>query len=78
MLVFTDAMAPGWFAERDGAPVDIAIVDATFRGVVVDQDTERVVFTYRPMFTYVGFVVVLVAVALSSLWAVWTRRGDRA
>jgi hypothetical protein len=78
MLVLTDTMAPGWVAERDGAPVDMATVDVTFRGVPVDAATRRVVFAYRPAFTYLGFLIAVAAVALSLLWAMWTRRQDRA
>ena len=77
MLVLTDAMAPGWIAERDGTPVDIATVDATFRGVPVEATTRSVVFMYRPIFTYVGFAIALAAAGLSIGWAIWTRRMDR-
>lgn len=77
VLVLTDVMAPGWVAERDGTPVPIATVDVTFRGVAVDQSTRRVVFRYRPTFTYLGFAIAVTSVAGSLLWAAWSRRRER-
>jgi hypothetical protein len=74
VLVLTDVMAPGWIAERDGASVPIATVDATFRGVVVAPETRTVVFRYVPTFTYAGVVVAAVTLALVLAWAVAARR----
>jgi hypothetical protein len=76
VLVLTDVMAPGWVAERDGSPVEVATVDGTFRGVVVGPDTKRVVFRYRPPFTYIGFAIAVMALGASILWASWIRRRE--
>jgi hypothetical protein len=76
VLVLTDVMAPGWVAERDGSPVEVATVDGTFRGVVVGPDTKRVVFRYRPPFTYLGFAIAVMALGASILWASWIRRRE--
>ena len=76
ILVLTDVMAPGWVAERDGSPVDVATVDGTFRGVVVGPDTKRVVFRYRPLFTYLGFAIAVMALGASIVWAWWIRRRE--
>jgi uncharacterized protein DUF6044 len=75
-LVLTDVMAPGWIAERDGAPVPIATVDGAFRGVAVDPSTSRVVFRYIPLFTYVGFIVAVLALLATLAWAWLVRRSD--
>jgi hypothetical protein len=77
VLVLTDVMAPGWIAERDGQDVPIATVDATFRGVAVDQSTHQVVFRYVPLFTYAGFVLAGAALVLAVIWALGVRRRDR-
>jgi hypothetical protein len=76
VLVLTDVMAPGWIAERDGAPVPVATVDGTFRGVVVDPTTRSVVFRYVPLFTYAGFGLAIVALGLALAWALLVRRRD--
>jgi hypothetical protein len=76
VLVLTDVMAPGWVAERDGSPVEIATVDATFRGVVVGPGEHQVVFRYRPLFTYLGFGIGAIALAAAILCALWVRRRD--
>jgi hypothetical protein len=53
-------------------------VDVAFRGVPVDATTRRVVFAYRPTYTYAGFAIAIGAIVLSLLWAARMRRGDRA
>ena len=70
-------MAPGWVAKRDGTPVPIATVDAAFRGVAVDETTRRVVFAYRPTFTYIGFAIAALSLVGSILWALWSRSRER-
>ena len=77
ILVLTDVMAPGWVAEVDGRPTDIATVDATFRGVPVDAATGTVTFRYVPGFTYLGFVVAAISVGLAVVWGWSIRRLDR-
>jgi hypothetical protein len=77
VLVLTDVMAPGWVADRDGQTVPIATVDATFRGVAVDSATREVVFRYAPAFTYAGFAVAGVSLALMVAWALAVRQHDR-
>jgi len=76
VLILTDVMAPGWVAERDGTTVPIATVDATFRGVRVDAGTKHVVFRYVPLFTFAGFGLAAIALALAIAWAVLVRRRD--
>ena len=76
VLILTDVMAPGWVAERDGAPVPIATVDATFRGVSVGAGTRQVVFRYVPTFTYAGFGLAAIALVAAIVWAAAVRRRD--
>lgn len=77
VLVLTDVMAPGWVAEVDGRPIDIATVDATFRGVPVDATARTVIFRYVPGFTYLGFVTAAFAVVITIAWGWLIRRRDR-
>jgi hypothetical protein len=78
VLVLTDVAAPGWVAERDGVQVPISTVDETFRGVAVDAGTHTVVFSYRPGFTYAGFVVAALALVVTIVAGVVVRRRDLA
>jgi hypothetical protein len=77
VLVLTDTWAPGWEADRDGTRVPIATVDETFRGVAVDASTRTLVFSYRPGFTYVGFVVAALALLLTAVLGYVVRRDLR-
>ena len=77
ILVLTDVMAPGWVAERDGREVPIATVDATFRGVSVDETTRQVVFRYVPTFTFAGLAIAALALVAAISWALVVRRHDR-
>ncbi|MCS7060993.1 MAG: YfhO family protein [Anaerolineae bacterium] len=47
-LVLRDACYPGWVAQVNGEPAEIACVDILFRAVDVPAGHSRVVFTYRP------------------------------
>jgi len=78
VLVLTDVAAPGWQADRDGVRVPIATVDETFRGVAVDAGTRTVVFSYRPGFTYLGFIAAAIALVLTLVLGFLVRRRDRA
>ncbi|MEO8229222.1 MAG: DUF6044 family protein [Chloroflexota bacterium] len=69
LVVLTDVMEPGWTADVDGSPAEIATVDATFRGVTVSPTNRRVVFRYAPGFTYLGFAVAAIALLVMLLIA---------
>ncbi|MFI5254346.1 MAG: DUF6044 family protein [Candidatus Limnocylindrales bacterium] len=77
VLVFSDVWAPGWVADVDGTRTPISRVDEAFRGVAVGPTTHHVVFTYVPIFTYVGFVVAGCALALAAGVALVVRARDR-
>lgn len=55
VLVLADTYAPGWTATVGGREATIFPVDEALRGVVVPRGESRVVFAYRPWFTYAGF-----------------------
>ncbi len=82
LLILTDTYASGWTATVCGSAVPIYRVDAAFRAVSVPDGTCTVSFTYRPLFTYAGFVatgVTLVALIGFTTLMFWRgrRRGKR-
>lgn len=62
VLVLTDTYAPGWTVTVNGNLSTIYPVDEALRGVVVPPGQTNVVFSYRPWFTYAGFVLAVVGV----------------
>jgi hypothetical protein len=60
VLILTDMWAPGWVSKVNGIPAKVFPVDCAFRGVEVPAGRSWVEFTYRPTYTYVGFVLALV------------------
>jgi hypothetical protein len=77
VLVLTDTWAPGWEAAVDAAGAPVLRVDEAFRGVLVGPGRHRIVFSYVPSFTFLGFALALVAVLLAVGLAGTIRRRDR-
>ena len=77
VLVLTDATGPGWEATVDGASVPVVPVDLAFRGVAVGPGAHRVVLSYRPLATPIGFAMALVALLVTTGWLAVLRRLDR-
>ncbi len=65
LLVFTDAMYPGWRAFIDGAETPIMHANGAFKAVEVPAGSHRVRFEFRPMSVYASAIVSLVAWAAS-------------
>ncbi len=77
MLVLADTWTPDWVAEIDGAPARVLPVDGALRGVAITPGDHRVTFSYRPLATYAGIVLAVVAAVLLGLWlgaGAWERR----
>lgn len=77
VLVLTDTWAPGWEAEVDAAAAPLLRVDEAFRGVLVGAGAHRVVLSYVPSFTILGFALALIAVLLTARLAGAIRWRDR-
>ena len=74
VLVLSDVWVPGWTASVDGVPKTVIPVDAAFRGVEVATGQSRVVFTYRPTYTYAGFALAVVGLSVVVFLFVGGRR----
>jgi uncharacterized membrane protein YfhO len=48
LVVFPDAMFPGWKARLDGYPIPIYTAQTALRSVVVPKGLHRVEFTFKP------------------------------
>lgn len=67
LLVTGDAWYPGWRAAIDGRATDVFPVDYALRGAAVPAGTHEVEFRYRPLTTYAGAAVTIVAVSVLAL-----------
>lgn len=77
VLVMVDVAYPEWQVEVDGREATIIPVDVSARGVVLDAGSHRVVFRYRPLATYAGFILAGVALALAAVATILLARRDR-
>jgi hypothetical protein len=75
VLVFADSWTPNWKAFVNGKPVEVAKVDAAFRGILVPGGTNEVVFRYDNRFVVAGEVVSGFAVLLSLMVLCCWHRG---
>ncbi len=57
LLILNDSMYPGWTVTIDEEPAQVVLVDAAFRGVMVEAGTQEVVFRFRPRSFYLGLVL---------------------
>lgn len=57
MLVFLDAMYPGWKAYVDGAPSKIYLANDAFKAIALPEGEHLVEFYFRPRSTLVGAVI---------------------
>ena len=74
-LVLRDNYFPGWTAEIDGIPVEIAVADVAFRAVYVATPGEHTVtFRYRPAMLQVGFACTVCAALACVLVVVVARK----
>jgi Protein of unknown function (DUF6044) len=77
VLVLTDVVYPDWYVEVDGQAAKIIPVDVSSRGVVIPEGAHRVVFSYRPLATWVGFAAAAIAAALTAVLAAVLLRRER-
>lgn len=79
LLVFTDALYPGWRAYVDGIETPIMPVDGAFKAVEVGPGSHRVRFEFRPRTWTIGAVVSIGwwVVCLGGLAAAGMGRGRR-
>jgi hypothetical protein len=68
LLVLTDALFPGWYAEVDGHTAPILRTNYAFRGIALTPGTHRIVFHYQPwsfrIGTWLAAAALLIAVPL--------------
>jgi hypothetical protein len=60
-LVLADTWYPGWRAHVDGTTAEMFQADYLFRAVSIPPGTHQVIFSYKPLVFYMGFLVSLVA-----------------
>ena len=77
ILVLADTWTPDWVAEIDGATTPVLPVDDALRGVVLPAGDHVVTFSYRPIATYAGIVLAVLAVLLLAGWLTLDGRGGR-
>ncbi len=74
VVVLSDAYAPGWQAQVDGAMMPLARANGVFRAVAVGPGLHKVQFTYRPqsftigVFISVSALAILVVLVLLAAW----------
>jgi membrane protein YfhO len=73
-LVVTDAHAPGWRAEIDGARAPILKANGLFRAVALAPGDHEVRMTYRPPGLAAGACLSLLGLVVAGAWAYGTRR----
>ena len=73
-LVLTDTDYPGWRAEVDGRPVEIARANRVFRAVPLSTGHHRIVFTYRPTSLALGLSLTAAALLLVMIGLARSRR----
>jgi hypothetical protein len=79
ILVLADTYTPDWVAQVDGASVPVLAADGALRGVALPGGDHHVTFSYRPIATYAGIVLALIAAAVLAGWlALGRRRRERA
>ncbi len=74
MLVLADAFYPGWKATVDGENTEIYAVDGMLRGVLLDEGSHDVEFSYKPRSLKTGMIVsglALLAIAADLLVQLW-------
>jgi Protein of unknown function (DUF6044) len=75
VLVLADTYSPDWVAEIDGVPTPILPVDIALRGVALPAGDHLVTFSYRPVATYAGLALALIAlIAIVGWLALGVRR----
>ncbi len=68
VLILRDAMFPGWTAEIDDAPTEIAVADGLFRAIAVPAGVHKVRFHYDPPGWTLGLAIALAAWLAVALW----------
>ena len=78
LLVFNEAMFPGWEATVDGRPTEMVTVNTLMRGVPIDSaGAHTVVMTYTPPGFAAGVLISFVALGALALLAAAGFRADR-
>jgi hypothetical protein len=77
VVVITEAFAPGWSAEVDGAPAEIVPANVAFRGIAVGPGRHVIAMRYQaPAYLALAWLVPLAL--LVSLLLGWRARGRKA
>lgn len=77
LLIFSDALYPGWHAYVDGREVNILPYKQILRSVVVRDTNHEVKFVFKPISVYVGFAISVTTVLLLLLFFAfhkWNKR----
>ena len=71
LLVLADNYHKDWTATVNGRTAPVLRANHTFRGVVIGEGSNEVVFEFKPQSLYTGFYIYLVCLALIGAYAVW-------
>jgi len=71
ILLFTDAMYPGWHAYVDGVETTMFTANDVFKAIVAPAGTHQIRFAYRPWSIYLGAAVSILSTLASILGALY-------
>ncbi len=79
ILVLADTWTPDWVADVDGVATPVLPVDGALRGVSLPAGDHLVTFSYRPVATYAGIALAVIAALALIGWLAlgWLRRDRR-
>jgi hypothetical protein len=76
-LVLTDSYDPDWVVSVDGKRAPVLRANQIFRAVPLSAGKHRLVFTYRPVWLFLGAALTLAAAGLAALFLVRETRRQR-
>jgi len=74
LLVISETLQPGWYAEIDGSPVELLRANACFFAIHVPPGDHRVRLGFRPPYAILGGLISLGTLLAGALWLVRARR----